>query len=910
MAADVVVRLVHIAPNSMLQLYVLDLVGSLSPLLCCHQVEVCLPGATALNTILLSFREMKEKVVWKILEETKVVVSIVGRLRDFSDATIPSECFQEMAPLLSTILLRWPQSRYYVWNNSELMVILEGISQKPDVGLRVAALKLYSAVALCGHGAKKLLENGKHMLDVMISCMDKLSPQNARTEGFKLAQRLATGKQECLRMIGMCCEPLVKIIVQGMNRCSLTSGKLANDQISLLMEACKLALITRWEGKHHIYFWKNGIAHVLLSLVMENFHGQRLSSSMSLEEQISIAEEVLNENFLPSLRSYIWDIIGFLAIHCEEEFTPVLLGDEFRLNFLVTCACLTFSRSVQRGYQICQNDMISASQSESAARATLMMIYSSCKYVSSKARVVLSVILEKCGGQHVKSLLNFLSYTASGKSHILPHILQTAVCLVGLACYSCIPQYASVVIENQGIEISLSFCSWYLRNRDNIGPSSFAPHLQSIVEKSTCCWACAEDWDNKDTLLLYSLWAVAEMLYHSGYEQNHLEEFFTKRKSVKDQLCATLEEIRDGIYGLGPRWYSAHILSYFGCYGFRSKLGKRLMRAFNDEACSDMLLVFASEKNVSVHRVILAVRCPSLLPPEMGALSRSSITSDKPLGIVQEIRMSSNVDSQALVKLLEFAYSGYVEVENTLSKKLRTLARHCNSQILLHMLSRRRPKWGSSIPRLDLRLALNATFLHLSDVILEPKEVDIPGWNCRFCSSTFPHVHAHRVILWSSCEYLRALFQSGMQESHSDRLSVPVGWLALTKLLSWFYADELSNPPSGCVWDNMNNEEKLHELRPYVEMYSLAEFWILEDLQEDCARVIESCLKSAKELWIRIMEIAANLSQWKLAEAAADHAAPIYHKLRDSGELDEIDEELVNMIRAASVRFSQCGNMT
>lgn len=29
------------------------------------------------------------------------------------------------------------------------------------------------------------------MLDMMISCMDEASPQNARIEGFKLAQRLA-----------------------------------------------------------------------------------------------------------------------------------------------------------------------------------------------------------------------------------------------------------------------------------------------------------------------------------------------------------------------------------------------------------------------------------------------------------------------------------------------------------------------------------------------------------------------------------------------------------------------------------------------------------------------------------------------------------------------------------------------
>lgn len=139
-------------------------------------------------------------------------------------------------------------------------------------------------------------------------------------------------------MINMCSEPLVKAAVQTMGKWFLSSGKLEHDQMSLLVEACKLALISRWEGKHHIYFWKYRISEALLSLVAENFRSLSLDGYASLEEEISVAEKVLNANFLPSLRSYVWDIIGFLAAHCEEEFDSILCGDELRLNFLVTCA--------------------------------------------------------------------------------------------------------------------------------------------------------------------------------------------------------------------------------------------------------------------------------------------------------------------------------------------------------------------------------------------------------------------------------------------------------------------------------------------------------------------------------------------------------------------------------------------
>ncbi|KAL1188818.1 BTB/POZ domain-containing protein [Cardamine amara subsp. amara] len=906
-AANVVIKLIRIVPPSILQSYSLDLVESLSHLLSCQQLEVSLPCAVALNAILVNVRETKEKQVWKILEDAKAVFSVVANLQNFSEGSISVEWFQEMALLLSTVMLKWPQSRFSVWNNPALMVMLESVSQKPDMGLRFATLKIYSSVALCGHGASELLDNGKPMLDMMISCMDESSPQNARIEGLKLAQRLATGNRECLKMINMCTEPLVNATVRTMSKWFSSAGKLEHDQMSLLVEACKLALITRWEGKHHIYFWKYRISEALLSLVVEDFHSQSLDGYASLEEEISTAEKVLNANFLPSLRSYVWDIIGYLAAHCEEEFDSILHGDELSLNFLVTCACLTFSKSVQKGYQICQNDIVSASQSESASRTVLMMIYSPSKYISSRARVTLSFILEEGGEQNLNSLVNFLSFIPSSGGYILPNILQTTVCLVGLACYSSIPQYARFILRNQGLEILLSFCSWYQRNRENIGASSFAPYPQSIAEKRICCWACTEDWDNKDAFLLYALLALAELVNHSFSEQNHAKEPSMKSENLKDRLCTTLQEIRDGTYGSGPRWYAAHILSYLGYYGFQHKLGKRLMAAYEDEECSDMRLLFASGNSVSVNKVIIAVRCPMLLPPKEGGHSGSTISTENFHRTVQEIRMSANVDTLALVKLLEFAYSGYVEVESSTLKKLKTLARHCKAKVLLQMLCRRRPKWGSSIPRIDIPLALTPKLIRFSDVILLPKEANMAGFNCCLCSSTSPHAHSHRVILSSGCEYLRALFRSGMQESHMDRLNVPVSWLGLTKLVSWFYCDELPNPPSGCKWNNMDTEAKLHELQAYVEIYSLTEWWIMEDLQNDCAQVILSCLESARELSIKTIELAASFSMWKLVEAAANHAAPIYHQLRDSGELDELDDELVNLIRTAAVQFSQQG---
>ncbi|KAJ1430725.1 hypothetical protein SESBI_07554 [Sesbania bispinosa] len=146
-----------------------------------------------------------------------------------------------------------------------------------------------------------------------------------------------------------------------------------------------------------------------------------------------------------------------------------------------------------------------------------------------------------------------------------------------------------------------------------------------------------------------------------------------------------------------------------------------------------------------------------------------------------------------------------------------------------------------------------------------------------------------------------------MQESHSQVIKVPISWEALMKLVLWLYSDELPKPPSGCLWDNMDDEEKLFNLQPYVELCWLAEFWIWENIQEACWNVIMSCLDSSKQLSIKIIKMAHELSLWKLVDIAANLIAPSYRQLLDSGELEEFDDALVHLICCASIRLNQEG---
>lgn len=138
--------------------------------------------------------------------------------------------------------------------------------------------------------------------------------------------------------MNLCGEAIVDAMICGMRETTPSSKKNGNNHYSLLVEACQLALITRWAGDHHISFWKRGIDRVLLNLLIETIQDESSEHVLSLEKQISVAKEGLKANYHLGLRSYVWDILGWLTIHCRENFNPLTHGSELHINLLITCA--------------------------------------------------------------------------------------------------------------------------------------------------------------------------------------------------------------------------------------------------------------------------------------------------------------------------------------------------------------------------------------------------------------------------------------------------------------------------------------------------------------------------------------------------------------------------------------------
>lgn len=141
-----------------------------------------------------------------------------------------------------------------------------------------------------------------------------------------------------LERMSSCCEPIVNAILSVMAECSSQPAIVTNNQICLLEEASRLALITRWAGQHHSYFWKHGIDRALLHLLLGKCPKQLYECILSLEDQISIAREGLKSNYFPGLRVYIWEIIGWLATNFNEDVYLNKNSNGLLIDMLLSCA--------------------------------------------------------------------------------------------------------------------------------------------------------------------------------------------------------------------------------------------------------------------------------------------------------------------------------------------------------------------------------------------------------------------------------------------------------------------------------------------------------------------------------------------------------------------------------------------
>lgn len=157
-----------------------------------------------------------------------------------------------------------------------------------------------------------------------------------------------------LKRMSSCCEPVVKAIINAIDECSLQPEIVTNQQTCVLEEASRLvALITRWAGQHHNYFWKHGIDRALLCLLLGKCPKQLYEGILSLEDEIHIVRDGLKSNYFPGLRVYIWEILGWLATNFNEDVYLKKSSNRLLIDVLLSCAWYHYSVHVEFYFIIC-----------------------------------------------------------------------------------------------------------------------------------------------------------------------------------------------------------------------------------------------------------------------------------------------------------------------------------------------------------------------------------------------------------------------------------------------------------------------------------------------------------------------------------------------------------------------------
>ncbi|XP_074591044.1 BTB/POZ domain-containing protein At1g04390 isoform X1 [Curcuma longa] len=913
LAVGVTQKLVIILGNTIHQYPIIDITVSMSHLLSSSQFSLAISSAAVLNRIITSLGHTRGKVleeVWNTLDKADSIGNVVSALQNYVAGTQPIEYFLAMACLLESILRKWPLSRYPVWSNTKLMTSLQHHCADSEASVVIGALKLFSALALCGHGALKILEI-KEFLFLLVENMGNSHPVGVRIEALKLCQYLSRSEDTCYLLTDSYSEPLVQGIIGSMSGWkSSCSKKVPTNQLPLVLESCRAALLTRWAGKHHSFFWKHEIDRVLLDVLLGDFIViQQAKVALSSDELVAI----IYDNSADT-RPFVWDILGNLAVHCEESFISKTSGALCYLDFLISCACSVARVLMQKGYGSLSSYM---NELEPVSRAVVLMVFSPCKYIASQARYHLSETLRPFGYASLEYVLASLKLNAVGDISLVSDSLHTITNLISLACYSTLPKYHLIIANRDGITSLSSIIKICLNSNLHITRSSNAFHLQNRYCGRECCWSNVEDLEGEEVILFYSLLALSQLIRSSNIAcKNHkvaLGEFGSchvcENCNAYD-LIRGLQCILSHSFGSGTKWYAACILSFSGFYGSPSKLGQRMAKAIDENELADTNLKLSSGQSLLVHAPIILARCPFLLSKSILKNAEDNECVDQTGKhhhgkLRHEIQISDRVDNGSLLKLLEYVYTGLIQVDDNLTKPLKVLAKCCSLESLYDMLSRKLPKWGARFPSYNLSEALKTTGDQFSDIILEAKPMEGIAWNCSTCQSSTPHLHTHKIILSISCDYLRALFHSGMHDSYSKIIKVPVGWKALTKLVRWFYSGDLPNLNPDCLWNHLDPELQLEELKSYVELCSLAQFWCLEEVEEESFKALVPCISSLRVPSIELIRFAASLNQHKIVDAVVAGVASLYPKLREGGELEDLEEELVDLLRLQYVRYSQ-----
>eukprot|EP00252_Welwitschia_mirabilis_P026599 TRINITY_DN8779_c0_g1_i2.p1 TRINITY_DN8779_c0_g1~~TRINITY_DN8779_c0_g1_i2.p1 ORF type:complete len:983 (+),score=181.60 TRINITY_DN8779_c0_g1_i2:192-3140(+) len=873
MSAAIIVKLTALLRGSMFRESIEGLVVPLSRLLSSKSLLTATSCARALKLILkntkpksiLDCHNGSTNSMLKDFEETHILDIIIEGLKRMEYTEVKSGDFLvEFASLLATILWSWPSLRYRIGSEETLMVKLFNMAKKDDAEVASAALQALFASALCKEVALKQMEDKDMLWWTIRHCLDVSRPCSVRIDSLRFLQFLMKSASGFNKMPSLHLLSFVESIVQILIQCKeLIKEKWPPDMEMLFLEAsCTANSLLQWSGKHHSYFWKRKIGNILSTLL--------LPSANDCEYSDNQINEAINNTYPcrhPALRANLWDMLGWLSIHCAPKQFSNPAWENLPLLRLLSSACKLGVGIVNRRSQLhirpenCSavgQDVSSVSEREPICRAVLFLVNSPCKHIASETESLLVQFLEPLGHEWLQSLLKTISLCTYSRDSASDDLLML-VSTMALTTFSSLQMCQLTSDRYSTLEILSRVIKAYADSKISITRANVTNSVCGKLGDVSCCWDDMQGWDGKNLVLFYSLWAFAKLVPNSDLVRKTRHKLCTveclddSEQEEKENISFLMQLqnlAADRTNAFGVRWYAACSLASFGIYGFPSKLGEKMKKAYDVDMMSDLLMFLSDGSSLHAHMVVLATRCPSLLPS--GILNSNKKAYDLGNNVPYEVHFSSKVSHVALRKVLEFVYAGIIQIDEESKADVRLLAKHCNLEPLLSLLQESLPLWGTPISEYCLVSALNPSGHQYSDIILESQGSGHSTKVCPLCMLQSEHVHLHRIVLLSNCDYFQALFRSGMSDSSAKTIQVPVCWDALKKLVNYFYTGEISSSFSPCIWKIMNEEQQIEDLESHIELS-----WIAEQ----CGKLLKQLLNA----WhLCILICAINWRNWMI----------------------------------------------
>lgn len=352
-------------------------------------------------------------------------------------------------------------------------------------------------------------------------------------------------------------------------------------------------------------------------------------------------------------------------------------------------------------------------------RTVFILLSSPCQVLSTSTKGSLENVLRLHEHAWLPRLAESLALGHTGPSLVKPDNVQTTTNLFALACFSHLPVCQELLLQGKALEVVMAIINIHAESSlaEETGVAVCTAkwsvsHARAGIAVKTCCEEITEDWEGGNAVLFASVCAFAKLAQGSAWARNMASTYGAgtlnglncSKESHGHNTISLLWRLAEcATVAAGVQWWAACGLACFRIYGFPSALGRDIGQVLDESSFADIIFVLRDGGRLRVHSIILAVRCPSLLPGNF-SLPRKAVEDP----VLHEIHLSERISYQTLKSILEFVYSGVVHIELEEVDNVRVLAKRCGLESLTNLLHARAPQWGLPPAPCDLGLALES----------------------------------------------------------------------------------------------------------------------------------------------------------------------------------------------------------